>query len=295
MPQHLANSLGSSETTLLRMATAYSMFANGGKQIKATLIDRIQDRYGRTVFRHDQRACLGCAAEDWQEQPEPEILDNRDEVMNPYTAYQITSMLEGVVQRGTGQRVKAVGTASTCLGKPVAGKTGTSNDEKDAWFIGYTPDLTVAVYLGYDQPKPMGEGSTGGELAAPIVADYMQLALKDKPATPFRVPSGVQLIPIDPNSGPARRLWRPQRDSRGVQARRHSLRRDGRHRGQYGADRRRGRHHRWRVDCRNRRTLLNRSGHPADARRNCSHRRRNQAVHRTAEEASLTLTRRNEN
>ncbi len=141
MPQHLANSLGSSETTLLRMATAYSMFANGGKRIKATLIDRIQDRYGRTVFRHDQRACLGCTAEDWQEQPEPEILDNRDEVMNPYTAYQITSMLEGVVQRGTGQRVKAVG-------KPVAGKTGTSNDEKDAWFIGFTPDLTVAVYLG---------------------------------------------------------------------------------------------------------------------------------------------------
>jgi penicillin-binding protein 1A len=103
-------------------------------------------------------------------------------------------MLEGVVLRGTGQRVKTVG-------KPVAGKTGTSNDEKDAWFIGYTPDLTVAVYMGYDQPRPMGEGSTGGELAAPIVADFMQMVLKDKPATPFRVPSGVQLIPIDPNSG----------------------------------------------------------------------------------------------
>ncbi|MGH6802999.1 MAG: penicillin-binding protein 1A, partial [Methyloceanibacter sp.] len=194
MPQHLANSLGSSETTLLRMATAYSMFANGGKRIKPTLIDRIQDRYGRTIFRHDQRQCLGCSAEEWHDQPEPEVLENRDEVMNPYTAYQITSMLEGVVQRGTGQRVQVVG-------KPVAGKTGTSNDEKDAWFIGYTPDLTVAVYMGYDQPKPMGKGSTGGELAAPIVADYLQMALKDKPATPFRVPSGVQLIPIDPNSG----------------------------------------------------------------------------------------------
>jgi penicillin-binding protein 1A len=194
MPQHLANSLGSSETTLLRMATAYSMFANGGKRIKPTLIDRIQDRYGRTIFRHDQRNCLGCSADEWRDQPEPEVLDNRDEVMNPYTAYQITSMLEGAVQRGTGQRLKVVG-------KPVAGKTGTSNDEKDAWFIGYTPDLTVAVYMGYDQPKPMGKGSTGGELAAPIVADYMRMALKNKPATPFRVPSGVQLIPIDPNSG----------------------------------------------------------------------------------------------
>jgi penicillin-binding protein 1A len=190
----LANSLGAGETTLLRMTAAYSMIDNGGKRIRPTLIDRIQDRYGRTVFRHDDRDCAGCKAEEWGDQAEPELLDTRDEVINPYTAYQITSMLEGVVERGTGQRVKLVG-------KPVAGKTGTSNDEKDAWFIGFTPDLTVGVYVGYDNPRPMGRNATGGELASPIVADFMKMALKDKPATPFRVPSGVQLIPIDPTTG----------------------------------------------------------------------------------------------
>jgi penicillin-binding protein 1A len=190
----LANSLGAGETTLLRMTAAYSMLDNGGKRIKPTLIDRVQDRYGRTIFRHDERDCASCKAEEWNDQPEPELLDNRDEVINPYTAYQITSMLEGVVERGTGQRVRVVG-------KPVAGKTGTSNDEKDAWFIGYTPDLTVGVYIGYDNPRPMGRDATGGELASPIVADFLKLALRDKPATPFRVPSGVQLIPIDPATG----------------------------------------------------------------------------------------------
>ncbi len=190
----LANSLGAGETTLLRMTAAYSMLDNGGKRIRPTLIDRVQDRYGRTIFRHDERDCASCKAEEWSDQPEPELLDNRDEVINPYTAYQITSMLEGVVERGTGQRVRTVG-------KPVAGKTGTSNDEKDAWFIGYTPDLTVGVYIGYDNPRPMGHDATGGELASPIVADFLKLALRDKPATPFRVPSGVQLIPIDPATG----------------------------------------------------------------------------------------------
>jgi penicillin-binding protein 1A len=190
----LANSLGAGETTLLRMTAAYSMIDNGGKRIRPTLIDRIQDRYGRTVFRHDDRDCGGCKAENWEDQAEPELLDMRDEVVNPYTAYQITSMLEGVVERGTGQRVKRVG-------KPVAGKTGTSNDEKDAWFIGFTPDLAVGVYVGYDNPQPMGKNATGGELAAPIVGDFMKMALRDKPATPFRVPSGVQLIPIDPTTG----------------------------------------------------------------------------------------------
>jgi penicillin-binding protein 1A len=190
----LANSLGAGETTLLRMTSAYSMINNGGKRIKPTLVDRIQDRYGRTIYRHDERDCTHCKAEKWESQPEPELADTRDEVINPYTAYQITSMLEGVVERGTGQRVKVVG-------KPVAGKTGTSNDEKDAWFIGFTPDLTVGVYVGYDNPKPMGRHATGGELASPIVADFLKLALKDKPATPFRVPSGVQLIPIDPATG----------------------------------------------------------------------------------------------
>jgi penicillin-binding protein 1A len=194
LPNQLAMALGAGETTLLRMVTAYSIIANGGKQIQPTLIDRIQDRYGRTVFKHDKRECGGCKAENWKNQPEPEIFDNRPGAMNPYTAFQITSMMEGVVQRGTGRKLLAVG-------KPVAGKTGTSNEERDAWFIGFTPDLTVGVYVGYDNPKPMGKHRTGGELAAPIVADFMKLALRGKPATPFRVPRAIELIPINAKTG----------------------------------------------------------------------------------------------
>jgi len=194
MPRVLAMALGAGETTLMNMVTAFSMFANGGKQVKATLIDRIQDRYGRTVFRHDKRECLGCKAEKWQNQAEPEFLDNREQIINEFTAYQITSMMEGVVQRGTAKELKK-------LGKPVAGKTGTTNDTRDAWFIGYTPDLVVGVYVGYDKPRSMGKHSTGGHLAAPIVRHFMQLALKGKPATPFRVPAGIQLIPINSKLG----------------------------------------------------------------------------------------------
>jgi penicillin-binding protein 1A len=191
MPRQLAYSLGAGETTLLRMTTAYSMIANGGKRVEATLVDRVQDRYGKTIYRHDKRDCAACMG---NKDVEPELLDVRPEVMNPYTAYQITSMLEGVVERGTGKKLLLVG-------KPVAGKTGTSNDERDAWFIGYTPDLTVGVYVGYDNPKPMGKGRTGGELAAPIVKDFMRTALQEKPATPFRVPRAIELIPINAKSG----------------------------------------------------------------------------------------------
>ncbi len=195
LPRQLAMALGAGETTLLKMVTAYAIIDNGGKAIEATLIDRIQDRYGRTIFRHDKRDCAGCSTTDWNPGlPEPELLDVREQVMSPYTAYQITSMMEGVVERGTGKKMKI-------LGKPVAGKTGTSNDERDAWFIGYTPDLVVGTYIGYDNPQPMGRGRTGGELAAPIVADFMRMALRDKPATPFRVPRAIELMPIDAKSG----------------------------------------------------------------------------------------------
>jgi penicillin-binding protein 1A len=195
LPRQLAMALGAGETTLMKMVTAYAMIDNGGKRIEPTLIDRVQDRYGRTVFRHDKRDCAACMAEAWNPGlPEPELLDVREQVMSPYTAYQITSMMEGVVERGTGKKVQIVG-------KPVAGKTGTSNEERDAWFIGYTPDLVVGTYIGYDNPQPMGKGRTGGELAAPIVADFMRLALRDKPATPFRVPRAIELIPIDAKSG----------------------------------------------------------------------------------------------
>ncbi|HUR43190.1 MAG TPA: penicillin-binding protein 1A, partial [Aestuariivirga sp.] len=195
LPLQLAMALGAGETTLLKMTTAYSMIDNGGKKIEPALIDRVQDRFGRTIFRHDKRDCSACTAASYvPNEPEPELLDVRDQVMNPYTAYQITSMMAGVVERGTGKKLQTVG-------KPVAGKTGTSNEEKDAWFIGFTPDLAVGVYVGFDNPKPMGKGRTGGELAAPIVGDFMRLALRDRPATPFRVPRAIELVPINATSG----------------------------------------------------------------------------------------------
>ena len=195
MPKQLSMALGAGETTLLKMTTAYSIIANGGRKVDPTLIDRIQDRRGKTIYRHDNRDCTSCKQEKFDPNaPEPELIDNSEQVMNPYTAYQITSMMEGVVERGTGKKMQV-------LGKPVAGKTGTTNDERDAWFVGFTPDLTVGVYVGYDNPKPMGKGRTGGELAAPIVADFMKLALKDKAAIPFRVPRAIELIPIHVNTG----------------------------------------------------------------------------------------------
>ncbi len=194
MPPLIAMSLGSGETTVMRMVAGYSVFANGGKQIKPSLIDRIQDRYGRTVYKHDERGCDGCNAEAWMDQPEPELIDNAEQVLDPMTAYQITSMLQGVVQRGTAVTVSE-------LGRPIAGKTGTTNDEKDAWFVGFTPDIVVGLYLGYDQPKPMGKGSTGGGLAAPVFKEFMADALKDMRPVDFHAPDGMKLIAINRKTG----------------------------------------------------------------------------------------------
>jgi penicillin-binding protein 1A len=190
----LSMSLGAGETTVVRLTTAYAMLANGGRRIKPTLIDRIQDRTGRTIYRHDDRQCLGCTSEKWNGQEEPKLVDRRDQVLDPLTAYQMVSMLEGVVQRGTGQSIKAVG-------KPLAGKTGTTNDAKDVWFVGFSPDLAVGVYLGFDKPASLGDSATAGRYAAPVFRDFMAMALKDKPATPFRVPPGIKLIPVAASSG----------------------------------------------------------------------------------------------
>jgi penicillin-binding protein 1A len=190
----LAMALGAGETTDMRMTAAYATIANGGRRITPTLIDRIQDRYGKTVYRHDERICDGCVSDGWNGQAEPLIIDNREQVLDPMTAYQITSMMEGVVQRGTG-------TGARSLGRPVAGKTGTSNDYKDAWFIGFTPELAVGVYVGFDQPRNMGRQATGGEMAVPIFTDFMSNALKGEPPTPFNMPSGMAQVWIDPASG----------------------------------------------------------------------------------------------
>lgn len=192
----LSMSLGAGETTLLRMVTAYAVFANGGRKVQATLIDRIQDRWGHSVWRHDARQCTGCNAKVWSGQPEPEVPDDRRQVIDPHTAYQITSILEGVVQRGTATIIKKM-----VPGVALAGKTGTTNDSKDTWFVGYAPDLVVGVYVGYDTPKPMGKSATGGQVAAPIFADFMRQAMAGKLPVPFRQPPGIKIVRVDRMTG----------------------------------------------------------------------------------------------
>jgi penicillin-binding protein 1A len=195
LPNYLSYALGAGETTVMRMVTAYSMIDNSGRRIKPTLIDRIQDRYGHTIFRHDARECRGCDAPDgWKNQPEPQLVDRQEQVLDVLTAYQITSMMEGVVQGGTAIALREVG-------KPIAGKTGTSNEGKDLWFVGFSPDLVVGLYVGYDKPRSLGRNAQGGHTAAPIARDFMKLALADKPATPFKIPAGIKLIRVDAKTG----------------------------------------------------------------------------------------------
>jgi penicillin-binding protein 1A len=190
----LANSIGSAETTLLKQVTGYAVFVNGGKKIIPSLIDRIQDRNGKTIWRHDSRACDGCNAGDWHDQAEPLLADTREQVLDPQTAYQIVSLLEGVVLRGTGRSVLAVG-------KPLAGKTGTSNDSKDVWFVGFSPDLLCGVYVGFDNPRTLGGIEQGATVAAPIFRDFMKGALSGQPGLPFRVAPGVEIVNVDYHSG----------------------------------------------------------------------------------------------
>jgi penicillin-binding protein 1A len=194
LPPYLANVLGAYETTLIRLTTGYAEFVNGGKKIDATLIDRVQDRNGLTIYRHDPRNCDGCNPAVWADQSEPLLADDREQVVDPATAFQIVSLLEGVVQRGTGVSVKAVG-------KPLAGKTGTSNEAKDVWFIGFSPDLACGVFVGFDNPRTLGRREQGATVAAPIFRDFMIGALADQPATPFRVPPGIEFVSVDARSG----------------------------------------------------------------------------------------------
>src|SRR6516162_5712300 len=194
MPREYSMVLGAGETTPLRMTAAYAMLDNGGKRVTPTFIDRVQDRNGATMFSADQRPCPDCDEVDWERQPVPVIRDTREQVADPGSAYQIVTMLEGVVQRGTGIAVKAVG-------RPIAGKTGTTNDFRDAWFEGFTPDLTAGVYVGYDNPDSLGKDETGGHVAAPIFRDFMIAALKDSPVTDFRIPPGMRVYRVSAATG----------------------------------------------------------------------------------------------
>jgi len=195
MPPLLSMSLGAGDTTLLRLATAYSEIVNGGRKVGPSFIDRVQDRTGKTIFKTDDRPCDGCQVAAWQDgMTPPAVPDDREQVVDPQTAYQMVHMLEGVVQWGTGTAVRAVG-------KPLAGKTGTSNDSKDVWFMGFAPDLTVGVFFGFDQPRSLGGKETGGVVAAPVFRDFMMAALADKPAVPFRVPTGIRMVRVDAHTG----------------------------------------------------------------------------------------------
>ncbi len=200
MPEILSMSLGAGETTLMQLTTAYAMLVNGGKEIRPTLIDRIQDRRGRTVFSHDPRPCDDCRGTRWLGQKPPVIDDVRRAVIEPQTAYQVVSMLEGVVERGTGRRIRAVG-------KPLAGKTGTTNQALDTWFMGFSPDLAIGVYAGFDKPKSLGPREQGASVAAPIFRDFAARALADQPAIPFRVPPGIRLVRVNASTGLPAAPW----------------------------------------------------------------------------------------
>ncbi|MEM7225635.1 MAG: penicillin-binding protein 1A [Pseudomonadota bacterium] len=190
----LSMALGAGETTLLRLTTAYAMLVNGGKRIEPSLIDRVQDKAGRTIFRHDQRDCPGCLVEEWHEDLVPELPDMREQIADPASAYQVVSMLQGVVERGTGRRIREIG-------KPLGGKTGTTNKSQDTWFVGFTPDLAVGVFVGFDEPKPLGPKQTGSNVAAPIFKSFMAEALADQPAIPFRIPPGIRLVRVNGETG----------------------------------------------------------------------------------------------
>lgn len=194
MDPFLANSLGSQETSLYNMVSAYAMFANGGRRVEPTLVDRVQDRWGTTVYRHDQRDCLDCAVREVAAGELPDIKSNSRRVMNPITAYQLTSMMRGVVERGT-----AAGKVN--LGVPTAGKTGTTNNARDVWFVGFTSNIAAGCYIGYDLPKPLGRGASGGAMCAPVFQKFMEKAVAKYGSGRFEIPPGGRFIKIDRYTG----------------------------------------------------------------------------------------------
>lgn len=198
LPEQFSMVLGAQETTLIRLANAYCMLDNGGKKVSPWLIERIDDRNGKTIFRRDNRPCEDCdvgniSTATPSQQP-PALPDNRMQIADTRAVYQIVSVLEGVVEHGTGY-------AAHALGKILAGKTGTTNDSKDTWFVGFSPDLVAGIYVGYDQPQTLGRNETGASVALPGFIKFMEKALKDKPSTPFRVPPGIQFVKIDEKTG----------------------------------------------------------------------------------------------
>ncbi len=190
----LSISLGSSETTLLKLTSAYSAFVNGGKMVEPILIDRVQDSEGITILNNEKRKCINCDQISFLSDKYPKIRDDYNQVFSPQTAYQITSLLEGVVKRGTGKKLNK-------LKLNLAGKTGTTNENTDAWFIGFTSSLVIGVYVGMDNPSPLGKYETGSKTALPIFESFVKKAVKKSDARPFKVPEGITMMVIDPITG----------------------------------------------------------------------------------------------
>lgn len=194
LPNYLSMSLGAGDTRLIDISKGYSSFVNGGKKIDPYFIERVQDRQGKTIYKQDDRICENCNSDDWDISKVPDLEDSREQILDPLGAYQMTYILEGVIQRGTGARVRS-------LNKNLAGKTGTSNENKDVWFVGFSPDMVVGVYLGFDEPRSLGRYDTAAAVTVPIFKDFMELALKDQPNIPFRTPAGLKFVRINYNTG----------------------------------------------------------------------------------------------
>ncbi len=194
IPELLSVSLGAAETTLIQLTNAYCTFANGGKKVTPIFIDRIQNRRGKTIFNADKRQCIGCEEISYLKKEIPSIKDNREQIISPETAYQITSMLEGVVKRGTGRKLRN-------LNLPLAGKTGTTNKNMDAWFLGFTSKLVIGVYVGFDEPKTLGKYETGAKTALPVFKKFVKNAIKRKDARPFKIPKSINLVLVDVETG----------------------------------------------------------------------------------------------
>ena len=194
IPELLSVSLGSAETTLLKITSGYSTFVNGGKKITPILIDRIQDRRGKTIFNSDKRTCIGCDRYSENLLDIPQIKDNYKQVISEETAFQMTSILEGVVKRGTGKKLKE-------LNLPLGGKTGTTNNNYDAWFIGFNSNLVIGVYIGFDNPKSLGRYETGAKAALPIFKNFIKKALYKEDFKQFPVPKGIYFAPINYETG----------------------------------------------------------------------------------------------
>ena len=194
LPPFLSASLGAADTRVINMVSAYCVIVNGGKKVPPYMIERIQDRKGKTIYKHEQTECPDCFALKWENQDAPDFHVVREQVVDPLSAYQMTSILEGVATRGTGARLNE-------LHRHLAGKTGTTNETKDAWFVGFSPDLVAGVYVGYDEPESLGKAETGAQASLPIFYDFMKEALKDTLDANFRIPAGIKLVRVNPQTG----------------------------------------------------------------------------------------------